>query len=88
MINEENILIEQLARKIIDKKLETPILFFLEAHKPLATLAHHFTVLTEPIASPFVGIDKFKNIQSIFSNRDNIEYLISLLEHNKKNKGH
>lgn len=72
--------LEKLAEKISSMKLEAPILFFLEINKPLCTLAHTASLLFEPLATPFLGNERIRNLQFIFEDRENLEYFTKLIE--------
>lgn len=73
-------LIETIAAKAIRLRLEAPLAFFLEAHLPLTTLAQHAGLLLEPAMTPLFGAERLGNFKTLFSDRDNIEYLLSLLQ--------
>ncbi len=72
-------LIESIAAKAIRLRLEAPLAFFLEAHLPLTTLAQHAGLLLEPTMTPLFGAERIGKFKTLFSERDNIEYLLTLL---------
>lgn len=74
----------KIADYIVNAKLETPALFFLEAHKPLSTVAHTAALALQPIAAPFFGVERVKTLQKVFEDRANIEKLMLMIEERSK----
>ena len=72
--------LEQTAQKIADLGFEVPICFFLEIHKPVSTLIHTASLALEPLASPFLGVQRVKKYQNLLSDRKNIDRLIALIQ--------
>lgn len=75
----EEELINKLARKIVDLGLETPATFFLEWHKPIASISAQ-TVLFP--AAPFLeafGVAGYEWAQ-LFMKRENVEKLLKKIE--------
>lgn len=75
----EEELINKLARKIVDLGLETPAIFFLEWHKPIATISAQ-TVLFP--AAPFLeafGVAGYDWAQ-LFMKKENVEKLLKKIE--------
>ena len=81
-MNEQDALLEKCAKRIVELRLETPALFFLEAHKPLTTLFHTGTLMLAPIASPLFGAERIHSLQTFLAERKNVERLIELIEEN------
>ena len=69
--------IKTIANKIKALKLETPCMFFLEAHLPISSIFHFLSLGASPILSSVKGYDTVPNF---FSERENIENLISELD--------
>ena len=72
--------IDKLAKVAHDRGLNAPAIFFLELHKPLASLLHTASVFFAPMASPLFGSDRILSLQHILADRRNIEKLISKIE--------
>ena len=75
--------LEQLAAKARTLRLEAPLSFFLEAHLPLTTIFYHTGLLLEPAVTPLFGTERIEVFKNIFSNREQIEYLLELLNHSR-----
>ena len=68
--------IDRLAGKIVELRLETPALLFLEMHLPVLGLAHASTLFAQPLLSPFFGVERVENLSRIFSERRSVETLL------------
>lgn len=77
---ERDQLIENLARKIVDRKLETPAILFLEMHKPVAFLGSQALLVASPILAPLFGMEGPEKYSRLFSSIDNVEKLIQRIE--------
>jgi hypothetical protein len=73
-------LIDDLARKIVDRRLETPAIMFLEMHKPVAFLASQSMLVAAPFLAPMFGRDGVERYSRLFSSQDNVELLIRRIE--------
>jgi hypothetical protein len=76
---DKNKLIEKIAKKIVEKRLEVPAIFFLESIKPVAFVG---TQISYIVFAPFLyllGPESF-NYLSIFEKREDIEKLLSKIE--------
>lgn len=73
-------MIEALAQKVVVRKLETPAIFFLEAHKPLSFLASQSLLMLSPLLGAFFGYSHIKLWSRILEDRDNVERLIKKIE--------
>ena len=72
--------IDALAKRVSELGLEMPAVFFLEMHKPFASLFYHTSLFFEPLAAPLFGTERYTQVKDFLSNRDNIEQLISSIE--------
>jgi len=84
---ERDELIENLARKIVDRKLETPAILFLEMHKPVAFLGSQALLVASPILAPLFGLEGTEKYSRLFSSIDNVEKLIQKIEDLAAEKG-
>lgn len=76
----ENDLIERAARWIVDRRLETPVAFLLEMHKPVAPLGSMMLLGAMPFLGPFVGFGTIERFALFAEDRGNIERLIRRIE--------
>lgn len=72
--------LQTLAERIVELRMESAALFFLEAHLPVTTLLHTGTIMMSPLLSPFFGLDRIQTLQTVLSERDNINRLIVFIE--------
>ena len=77
---EELELIEKLARKIIEKKLETAAVFFLELSKPMSFMASQAMIFLGPLVQALFPWKDYKKFAELFENRKNVERLIQAIE--------
>ena len=84
---ERDQLIDNLARKIVDRKLETPAILFLEMHKPVAFLGSQALLAASPILAPLFGLQDTEKYSRLFSSIDNVEMLIRRIEDLSEERG-
>ena len=84
MNNNEKELMQQYARKVIDKGFSVPAIFFLEMFKYLSFIFSQSMIVAGPLATVFIDRQKYYKISDIFSERDNVEYFICQIENNQE----
>ncbi|MAV64587.1 MAG: hypothetical protein CMG00_05280 [Candidatus Marinimicrobia bacterium] len=67
-------------KKVIDKKMSVPAVFFLEMFKYLSFIFSQSMIVFGPLATIFLNRKKYYQISNILSKRNNIEYFISEIE--------
>lgn len=72
--------IEWLAAEVHKRGLESPLLFFLEAHKPLGNLFTHLLMAFSPLMLTFVGPENTNIFLHMLSKREHVEKLQSKIE--------
>ena len=72
--------VNQLASKLAVCGLSIPAIFFLELHKPLASVIHTAILACEPICSPIFGHRQVGLLREVFASRERVEQLIVKLE--------
>ena len=77
---ERDKMIDELARKIVSKGMETPAILFLEMHKPVAFMAGQSLLVAGPFLAPLFGIEGVNRYSSLLSERGNVELLIRRIE--------
>ena len=73
-------LIDELARKVTDRGLQTPAILFLEMNKPLSFIAGQAMLAASPLLMPIFGAEGVQKYSQLLSSRDNIELLIRRIE--------
>jgi len=77
---EDLALLERLAARVVDLRLEVPAILALETGKPLSLLASQAMIFFEPIAQAlFPGVE-YRRYAALAEKRDAIETLITLIE--------
>jgi hypothetical protein len=77
-------LLQNLADKIIARRLQVPAILFLEMHKPLANVAASASVVLSPFLVPFIGLESMNDYSQVFSERSAWDRLVIMLEDTKK----
>ena len=75
-----NSLVDTIARSVVDRRLETPAVFFLEAHKPLSFVASQAVLVAMPFLSPVVGAQRMADFSRLLRDRENVELLLTRIE--------
>jgi len=79
--------IETLAQGIVERRLETPALLFLEMHLPLTAMFHTGTLFLEPFLTPLFGAQRFGKFSAILSERSNVSLLIDRIRSLAETRG-
>ncbi len=73
-------LIERIARRIVNMRLEIPFIIVFESMKPLSFIGSSILVAFEPIIQPIFSFKDYRRFYEMLENRDNIEKLIQKIE--------
>ena len=68
------------AKKVIDKGMSVPAVFFLEMFKYLSFVFSQSMILFGPLATIFIDSKRYYELSDILSNRNNVEYFICQIE--------
>ena len=79
MINNQKI-ISDLAKEIVNRGMSVPAIFFLESTKYISFIGSQFLVFLGPIATCFVNDSKYYNFTEILEDKNNVEFLIQEIE--------
>jgi len=80
LTKDDKAFLSKLARKIVELKLVTPSIFFLEMVKPLNFIGSQTMVFFGPIISAFVKTDGYYRAAELFEEHSSVEFLICELE--------
>ena len=72
--------IEEIAIRIVEKKLSTVAILFLEMHKPIAFIASQAVAISTPLLGMLFGYKRMEDYYNLLSSKENIELLISKIE--------
>ncbi len=73
-------LLDRLAARVVDLRLEVPAILTLETGKPLALLASQAMIFFEPIAQALFPGDHYRRYAALAERRDAIEALVTRIE--------
>ncbi len=77
---ERDRLIESLVQKVHRYGLESPVIFFLEMHKPLTYIASQSLLLGSGFLAPLFGPENVQKYAKLLEDRANVERLIRGIE--------
>ena len=80
LTKDDKAFLSKLAHKIVELKLVTPSIFFLEMAKPLNFIGSQTMVFFGPIISAFVKTDGYYRVAELFEEHSSVEFLICELE--------
>ena len=80
MNDKEKKIMDSYAKKVTDKGMSVPAVFFLEMFKYLSFIFSQSMVLFGPLATIFVNPKRYYEVSDILSNRNNVEYFICQIE--------
>ena len=80
MKHAEKKIMDLYAKKVIDKGMSVPAVFFLEMIKYLAFIFSQSMIVFGPLATIFVNSKRYYELSDILSNRNNVEYFICQIE--------
>ena len=72
---------------VVSRRLSSLAIFFLELHKPLVTIAYAGAIFSMPLFSLFFGRKRCEELAEVFSSRERVETLISLIEEKEHHAG-
>jgi len=76
----EEILLDRIAHKIVDRGLSVPAVIFLESTKPLNSVGCQALNFLEPLVQSLFNIKNYNEFIQLMENRSNIEELICRIE--------
>tara|TARA_B110001454_G_scaffold159436_1_gene148760 strand:- start:16 stop:279 length:264 start_codon:yes stop_codon:yes gene_type:complete len=79
-MNNDQKMISNLAKEIVDRGLPVPAIFFLESTKYISFIGSQFLVFLGPIATCFINNKKYYNFAEILEKRGSIDFLLNEIE--------
>jgi hypothetical protein len=77
---EDRELLERLARRVVELRLEAPALVTLETTKPLSVLAGQAMLFFEPFAQAMFPWKDYRRLAALVERRDALEALAGMIE--------
>ena len=73
-------LLDRFARKIVERRLATPAILFLESVKPLSFLGNQTMVFFQPIVQSIFTFKSYDDVMTLLEDRENVEHLLRRIE--------
>ena len=77
---EEQKVLEKLARKTVEKGMTVPAIVFLESVKPLNFIGSQVLIFFEPIVQTVFNFKDYNTFRCALEKRESIEYIITKIE--------
>jgi hypothetical protein len=77
---EDQALFDRLARWIVERRLETPALLFLETSRPLSFVGAQAMHFFHPLVSVLYGGPEYERIARLLEDRANLSILLDTIE--------
>ena len=77
---EDRALLEKLAERVVELRLETPAILTLEGARPLSLLAGQAMLFFEPFAQALFRFADYRRIAALVERRDALEALTRMIE--------
>ena len=77
---EDRLLLERLAQRVVELRLETPAILTLESTRPLSVLAGQAMLFFEPFAQALFHYPDYRRLAALVERRDALELLTRLIE--------
>ena len=81
LADEDRALLERLARRIAELRLETPAILTLETARPLSVIAGQAMLFLEPLAQMLFRFADYRRLATLIERRDALEALTRMIEH-------
>ncbi len=79
-VAQRDAIIESIARGVVNKGMEMPVVLLLEVGKPVSFLFSQALLLAGPVLYPFFGVERIDRFAGFLNSRENIEKLIERIE--------
>ncbi|MBM3330096.1 MAG: hypothetical protein FJY67_11615 [Calditrichaeota bacterium] len=80
LTDREQALVERLASRIVELRMATPAILFLESVRPLNYVGSQVMVFFAPVVRGFFGMPEWDEFRRILEHRESIGYLVDLIE--------
>jgi len=80
LADDDRALLERLARRVVELRLETPALLTIETARPLSVLAGQAMLFFEPFAQALFRLPDYRRLAALIERREALEALARLIE--------
>ena len=77
---EDRELLERLARRVVELRMDVPALLTLETARPLSVVASQTMVFFEPLVQSLFSFPHYRRFAALVERRDAIEHLMKAIE--------
>lgn len=77
---EDRSLLEKLAQRVVDLRLETPAILTLEGARPLSVVAGQAMLFFEPLVQALFRFNDYRRVAALVERRDVLETLTRMIE--------
>jgi len=77
---EEDVILEKLAKKVVEWRMAVPAILFLESVKPLNYIGSQAMVFFEPIVQTIFNFRDYDTLRLALERRENVEILLQKIE--------
>jgi hypothetical protein len=77
---EDRGLLEKLAQRVVDLRLETPAILTLEGARPLSVVAGQAMLFFEPLVQALFRFTDYRRVAALVERRDALEALTRMIE--------
>jgi len=78
--DDDRALLEKLARRVVELRLETPALLTIETARPLSVIAGQAMLFFEPFAQALFRLPDYRRVAALVERREAMEALSALIE--------
>ena len=79
-VKERDELIDSMARRVVSKRLEMPVIFTIEAHKPFSFMTSQALLLGAPMLGAIWGYKRMTQWSKLLEVRENVDRLVARIE--------
>ena len=80
-------LLERLARRVVELRLEVPAILTLETARPLSVLAGQAMLFFEPFIQALFRLEDYRRLAALIERREALEELARLIERTADERG-
>ena len=80
LTDDDRALLDKLARRVVELRLETPALLTIETARPLSVLAGQAMLFFEPFAQALFRLPDYRRLAALIERRDALEALATRIE--------
>jgi hypothetical protein len=81
LTDDDRALLERLARRVVELRLETPALLTLETARPLSVIAGQAMLFFEPFAQALFRLPDYRRVAALVERREALDALATMIEH-------